>query len=195
MCPRLGVFFLLVGLAFPACSGGDDGDTTGARASATPSPEPTPCALQDGSTQAQRSRTSPEMAPLTDVRVSPKEDCPRIVFEFDGHEPDYIVEYAEGPFNECGSGEPVSTESWNAEAFLTVRLEPSATADLTKDGAPQTYNGPRDISVEGDTLRHLRVICDFEAVLEWVIGLDAERAFTVFTLDEPARIVIDISET
>lgn len=195
MTHRLIVSCVVLTLLFGACGGDDDNDSAGARQSPSPSPAPTPCVVRDGSTDEQRSNAMPEMAPLTDVRVSPKEDCPRIVFEFSSHEPDYVVEYAEGPFSECGSGEPVSTDSWNASAFLTVRLEPSASADLTKEDAPQTYDGPRDIAIDGDVLKHLKVICDFEAVLEWVVGLDARHDFTVFSLPDPARIVIDISET
>lgn len=192
MTRRFTVSCVILALLLAGC--GDDSDNAGARTSASPTPAPTPCAVQDGSTDVQRSRTMPETAPLTDVRHS-KEGCPRIVFEFSSHEPDYVVGYAEGSFSECGSGAPVSTDSWDATAFLTVRLEPSGTADLSKDDAPQTYDGPRDIAIDGDVLKHLKVICDFEAVLEWVVGLDARHDFTVFTLEDPARIVIDISET
>jgi hypothetical protein len=190
---RFAVSCVILAFLLGAC-GGDDPDSARARQSPSPTPVPTPCAIRDGSTEAQRSDSMPETAPLTDVRHS-KDGCPRIVFEFSSHEPDYVVEYAEGPFSECGSGEPVSTDSWNASAFLTVRLEPSSTADLSKEDVPQTYEGPRDIEVDGDVLKHLKVICDFEAVLEWVVGLDARHDFTAFTLDDPARIVIDISET
>lgn len=194
MSRRFAVCCVALALLLGACNG-DDPDSAGARQSASPTPAPTPCVIRDGSTEEQSSNTMPEMAPLTDVRVSPKEDCPRIVFEFSSHEPDYVVQYSEGPFTECGSGEPVSTDSWKASAYLTVRLEPSSTADLSKEDVPQTYEGPRDIEVDGDVLKHLKVICDFEAVLEWVVGVDARHDFTVFTLPDPARIVIDISET
>ncbi len=118
-----------------------------------------------------------------------------MVFEFEDHEPDYVVEYAEPPFSECGSGDAVSTIGWGASAYLTVRLEPSGTADLTKEDAPLTYEGRREIDVSGEILKHLQVVCDFEAVLEWVVGLDERRDFTVFTLDDPPRVVVDISET
>lgn len=180
-------------LLFAACSSDDDGQRTGA-ARATPTPAPTPCALDGGSTQAQASSTQPEWAPLSDLRHS-TDGCPRIVFEFAGHEPDYRVEYATGPFSECGSGEEVSTAGWDAGAFLRVRLEPSGTADLSDPAAKQTYTGPRDIEVDGRVLKHMKVICDFEAVLEWVIGLDEERDFAVVVLDDPSRIVVDVSES
>lgn len=190
---RLVVGASLVLVLFAACGNDDGAEPTGATAGASPTPAPTPCALDGGSTDPQRSSAQPEWAPLADLRHS-TEGCPRIVFEFTDHEPDYLVEYAEEPFSECGSGEEVSTAGWEAEAFLRVRLEPSGTADLSDPSAKQTYEGPRDIEVDGPVLKRMRVICDFEAVLEWVIGLDERRQFSVVVLDDPSRIVIDVSE-
>jgi hypothetical protein len=190
---RLAAVAAAFALALAAC-GGDGGQASATRSPGAPTPAPTPCSVPDGSTESQRSDTTPEAAPVTDVRYS-KEGCPRVVFEFGDHEPAYVVEYATEPFSECGSGEAISTQGWNADAFLTVRLEPSGSADLSKPDAPMTYEGPRDIDVGGRVLKHLRVICDFEAVFTWVVGLDELRDFSVFTLDDPSRIVIDISET
>lgn len=181
----------LLAVTFAACGNGED---TAVPTTAAPSPAPTPCSLVNASTEPRESDIRPETAYLTDVRYSDT-GCPRIVLEFRDHEPDYLVEYRSEPFSECGSGETVPTDTWGASAFLTVRLEPAASADLSQPEAPQTYEGARDIEVDGDVLKHLRVICDFEAVLEWVIGLDAQHGFTVVTLDDPPRVVIDISET
>lgn len=157
-------------------------------------PAPTPCSAPDGSTEVQRSDTTPESAPLTDLRFS-NEGCPRLVFEFADHVPAYVIGYDDPPFSECGSGETVSTKEWGATAFLRVRLEPSGSVDLSDPDAQQTYRGPRDIDARGRVLKHLKVICDFEAVFEWIIGLDSPHDFRVFTLDDPSRIVIDVSET
>ncbi|MGH2760016.1 MAG: AMIN-like domain-containing (lipo)protein [Actinomycetota bacterium] len=176
-----------------AC-GGDGEDNTSARPTPSVSPSPKPCSVPNGSTERRESDIRPETAPLTDVRYD-DDGCPRIVFEFPDHEPDYVVEYAEPPFSECGSGDAVPTSAWGANAYLTVRLEPSGTADLTKEEAPLTYEGGRDIDVGGDVLKHLKVICDFESVLQWVVGLDERHDFTVFALDDPPRVVIDISQT
>ncbi len=197
MSRRLVVVGFLLTLMVAACGGGDDGENTAATPTGGATPEPTPCAIQDGSTEAQESGTSPPTSPVTDVRYSPARGeggCPRIVFEFEDTVPAYQVEYATGPFSECGSGEDVPTDSWGAGAFLTVRLEPSGSADLSKPDAPQTYDGPRDIDIGGKVLKHMKVTCDFEAVFSWVVGLDARHDFSVFTLDDPSRVVIDISE-
>ena len=190
---------LAVGLcavaALVSCGNGDDDQASATRSpELTSTPAPTPCSVTGGSTEERRSGATPEAAPVTDVRYS-EDPCPRIVFEFADHTPAYVVRYASGPFTECGSGEPVSTDGWNADAFLTVRLEPSGSVDLADAEAKQTYDGPRDIDLDGRIIKHLTVICDFEAVFEWVIGIDERHEFSVVTLDDPARIVIDISET
>lgn len=159
-------------------------------ASVTATPTATACTLEGG--QDQRSdRGTGEIALVTDVRPN-ADDCPRVVFEFKDHVAGYKIGYADPPFTECGSGETIPTSSWNATAYLDVHLEPSASVDLTQNGE-QTYSGPRDIAANGAVLKHLKVTCDFEAVFDWIIGLDSKHDFKVSTLDNPARLVIDIS--
>jgi hypothetical protein len=196
---RIGVVFCAMSLVFAACGGGDERPAGNqSTQTASPTAAPKPCSVQGGSTESQRSQTKPTAAPLTDLRWEPqqagKHGCPRIVFEFRDHQPGYVVEYAKPPFSECGSGETVSTDSWGATAFLRVRLEPSGSVDMESPDAAVTYKGSRDIDVGGRVLKRMKVVCDFEAVFEWIVGLDARHDFSVFTLDDPARIVIDVSE-
>ena len=194
---RLAVAGCLLAFVAGACGGEDGEDVAADRsppAATTSAPTATPCAVQNGSQDAQRSENMPPTSPLTDVRYN-DEGCPQVAFEFRDDQPGYVIEYASPPFTECGSGEPVPTEGWGASAFLRVRLEPSGTADLSQESAPQTYEGRRDIEVDGTVLKRLRVICDFDAVLEWVVGLDARHDFRVLTLDSPSRILIEISES
>jgi len=179
-------------LLFTACSKKDAAEpTASADASATATPTPTPCVLQGGSQTQQSDSGTGEIALVTDVRPN-AEGCPRVVFEFKDHVAGYKIGYAEPPFTECGSGATIQTSSWHATAFIDVHLEPSASVDLTHNGE-QTYSGPRDIDANGAVLKHLKVTCDFEAVFDWIIGLDAKHDFKVSTLDNPARLVIDIS--
>jgi hypothetical protein len=161
--------------------------TTSARAT----PAPTPCALEGGETKPREGKST-QVGPVIDVRPN-AEACPRVVFEFKDAVPGYDIAYKDGPFTDCGSGAEVSTSSWDASAFIDVRLEPSGGPDLAGNGEPY-YKGPRDIAVDGDVLKHLKVICDFEGVFEWVIGLDAKHPFDVTTFEGPPRLVIDISE-
>ncbi len=159
---------------------------------AAPTPQPTPCVLEDASEKGRSSESDRPFSPVVDVRWDDSNQCPRVVFEFRDHLPGYEVSYTEPPFSECGSGEEIDTDAWDAQAFLTVRMEPSGGGDM-ETGKP-TYDGPRDIDAGGDVLKHLRRVCDFEAVYEWVIALDEERAFDVSTLDDPSRLVIDVTQ-
>jgi hypothetical protein len=192
---RLIAVLAVAGLAFVACNRNTSERPSASTAAteSSPTPAPTPCALKSGSTEPKSNPGSGESALVTDVRPN-ADGCPRVVFEFRDQQSGYKVEYVDPPLTECGSGATIPTSSWDANAYLRVRLEPAASVDLTKEGGPPTYTGPRDIAVRGAVLKHLKVDCDFEGVFSWIIGLDAKHDFNVFTLESPSRIVIDISQ-
>jgi hypothetical protein len=76
-----------------------------------------------------------------------------------------------------GSGAPVTV---NGSAFVRVRCEPAYGYDFAT-GQP-TYTGPKQITATGT--KHVRQLVetgDFEGVLNWIIGLDAQRPFVVHT--------------
>jgi hypothetical protein len=106
--------------------------------------------------------------------------------------PGYRVEYrpADEAQTEDGSGKHLGVEG---KAFLVVRLEPAATADLTKTPLEITYAGPR--RVPGDDTTYVSEVVktgDFEAVLRWTIGLTEKRPFTVIESASPPRLTIEI---
>ena len=178
-------------LSASACSTDDDEPGVSAQPTATvASPMATPCAVE-GATTEPREVDGEQFGPVVDVRQT-EDGCPRIVYEFKDAVPGYKVAYADAPFEECGSGAEVDTSTWDATAFLDVRLEPSGGPDLEGEGEPY-YKGPRDIAVDGAVLKHMKVICDFEGVVEWIVGVDAEHPFDVNTFEDPPRLVIDIS--
>lgn len=169
---------------------------------ASPTPEPTvlatECVLDGASTDEQSVPPDGFPAYLTDVRVNDAlgvapDTCARVVFEFENEVPAYSVAYEAPPFAECGSGEPVDTSEWDADAYLVARLEPASGVDLSMDPYRETYTGDTSFDVDGDILRHVRRTCDFEALLEWIVAVDSEHDFRVFTLSDPTRIVIDIA--
>lgn len=185
-------------LAVGACSNGDDDTLATADPTATieTTPAATPCVVENATTE-DREQPPGEFGPVIDVRQT-SEGCPRVVFEFKDTISGYKVGYADrddAAFTECGSGAEVDTSAWGAEAFLLVRLEPSGGPDIESESGEPYYKGPRDIAVDGTVLKHMKVTCDFEAVFEWLIGLDAQHGFEVTTFDDPARLVIDISES
>ena len=193
---KLGIVAFSFALVVIGCSKSNPSTTTApsgsASATVSAAPTATPCAVAGASTLAATVTSTGNEAAVRDVRYS-DDGCPSIVFAFEGdHTPGYTVDYASPPFNDCGSGAPVSTSSWGADHYLTIRLDPSGGVDLSKSPNP-TYTGPRDITVDGMTLKHLKTICDFEGVFTWVAGVRANHAFKVQALKNPPRIVVGIS--
>jgi len=129
-------------------------------------------------------------AVLNDVRlgVHPEQGgWERIVFEFDGAGlPPATVQYVQGA-SACGSGQPVSLPG---SATLQIRIAQTAahnqSGKVTIDSS--SIKGP------GNTILEARQTCDSEGVVAWALGLKGKQNFRVTTLQDPARLVIDIKQ-
>lgn len=122
---------------------------------------------------------------LQAVRTARHDGYDRIVLEFDGAVPEYAVQYASPPLHQCGSGRPVELDSG---AILQIELR--GTNAHTEQGEPTVAD--RDRSPGLPVLEQARLTCDFEAVVEWVLGLDQRVPFRVLTLQDPPRLVVDL---
>lgn len=178
-----------------ACSGDDnkvstaDATTTSSEATTTTAA----CALDGATTDAQTGGTlGTEVSLLTEVRTGLQPCSDRVTFEFrDGAPPQYVIEYRPGPFSFGESGMPLTVQG---SAYLLVQFPHASGVDLNDPAATPTYTGPDSIIPTGLThVREVRKIEDFEAVLQWVIGLDSTRPFAVGVLDGPPRVYIDFS--
>jgi hypothetical protein len=105
--------------------------------------------------------------------------------------PGYRISYlpADEALVEDGSGAPVAVRG---SAFLVVRFEPAATADLSGTELVRTYTGPRRIAApeNAHSVRELVKSGDFEAVLTWVVGVEGRRPFAVAA--SASRVVVTI---
>jgi hypothetical protein len=108
----------------------------------------------------------------------------RIVFEFADVLPPANIRYAAN-VAQCGSGMPVQLPG---TAVLLVTMQ--TTNAHTEAGQPTVAN--RQIEGPGNAILQSRQICDFEAVVQWAIGVDGMQRFKVTRLESPTRIVIDI---
>jgi hypothetical protein len=182
---------LLALVAFVAAS---CGKTTAKQATvATGGPQACPPFAE---TTAAKSGTSKpeETLLLIDVAVDREVCADRVVFTFRSaaDEPGYHVEYrpAEEAQTEDGSGRHIDIAG---NAFLVVRFEPAATADLSGAKLERTYTGPRTITPNGMRfVQQISKVGDFEAVLAWTIGLSQKRPFKVTSAGSPPRLTIEL---
>ncbi len=158
-------------------SGGDTTTTTAAAAAAGGPFSTTPVSV-----------AGQQRGLLAGVTAEVAGDHERVTFTFEGPLPGYRVEYTQRPLVEDGSGDEVAVEG---EAVLSVHFEPASGADLSGDQLRMTYTGPRRIEANLAVVREVVRVTDFEANLDWAIGLAAEVPFRVQTLRGPPRVVVD----
>ncbi len=124
----------------------------------------------------------------TDIRTGGHECFERVVLELggSGELPGFQVQYEADPILDSPSGEPVEVAG---EATLVLSVG-AWMPDIEGNG----YQGPREfVPTNVVNIKELQQIENFEGQNAWAIGLDRQRDFTVSTLTEPFRIVIDIA--
>ncbi|MFC4126125.1 AMIN-like domain-containing (lipo)protein [Nocardia rhizosphaerae] len=169
--------FLVILITLLACAG-----LWTVPAAATPSY----CGLTWGSLD----KSDPEYssATLTNVRSGRHECFDRLVIDLTGPVAGYLVRYVD-TVAEDGSGAPVPLRG---SAFLQVTVHAPA-----YDDGGLTYL-PADraelVDVTGyPTFRQVAWAVSFEGQSNLGIGVRARLPFRVFTLDGPARVVIDVA--
>ncbi len=135
----------------------------------------------------EKKRSGTKLAVLREVRTGKHENFDRVVFEFEGNAiPGYHVEYVDKPIRDCGAGEVVPLVG---DVFLRIQMQPAQAH--TEAGVPtvmarqQTPNLP--------LIKEMKLTCDFEALVEWVLGVSAPNHYRVLELQNPARLVIDVA--
>jgi hypothetical protein len=123
-----------------------------------------------------------------DIRTGAHECFERVVLEFGGtgELPGYQVQYEGDPILDSPSGEPVDIAG---DATMVVSV-----GAWMPDTEGNGYQGPREfVPTNVVNILELQQIENFEGMNAWAIGLDRQRDFTVSTLADPVRIVIDIA--
>ena len=191
---------LLAGLLVVSGCGSKAAQQTTTAAAPPPPPTTTAgektCPPSSGTTGTHTSATTPSTTMLlTALRTSTSDCTDRVVFSFrpaGGEQPGYRVEYrtAAEAQTEDASGRHIPIAG---KAFLVVRLEPAATADLSGARLKTTYTGPTRLRPTGArTVQEIVKTGDFEGVLTWVIGLSGERPFTVTSSGSPTSLTVEI---
>ena len=129
----------------------------------------------------------PPAALLRSVTAAPGRGSDRVVFELAGDSaPGYRVEYAAGPVRSCGSGDVVSVAG---SERLVVHLEPARAHDDQGNPVPPQ----RDLVPGLPAVREVKLVCDFEGQVEWVLGLPAKQPYRVTEL--AGRLLLDVKQS
>ena len=116
------------------------------------------------------------------ARVGEDVGYDRFVLQFDPIVPTYSVKRQAHPtFTLGGSGQNV-TLAGKAGVLVTVHSAQGTT----------TFSGSTDVATPGyKVLLEARQTEDFEGYVSWGLGLSQAACMRVFTLDAPARLVVD----
>lgn len=132
-----------------------------------------------------------ETAVLAEVRVGVHETYDRVVWEFsEGDRPRLLVEYVDEP-RQPGSGNRVDVAG---DAYLRLIAEAATDrgAEMYAPGAP-AYDGPTRLDGgNAQAVREVVALGDFEANMQWAVGVDRQRPFRVQVLEGPLRVVVDV---
>lgn len=125
-------------------------------------------------------------AVLREVRAAAHLGFDRVVFEFEGAEmPSYHIEYIDRPVRACGSGDVVPLRG---DGWLEIRFTPANAH--TEDGEPTVKNRAQTPNLK--IIKEMKLTCDFEAEVEWVLGVASPNRYRVLELKSPTRLAVDI---
>jgi hypothetical protein len=122
------------------------------------------------------------------VRSARHEGFDRVVFEFLGDQlPAYKIEYVDTPVRACGSGNvvPFAGDAWLSVRFTGAQAHaPAGDATIPVKDRARSPNLP--------VVKDLKMICDFEGEVEWVMGAPSPNRYRVLELKNPSRLAVDI---
>jgi hypothetical protein len=161
--------------------------TAAAESSSSASPPETTAKSTGGSTTPVSVAATHPTAHLVAVRAARQDTVDRVVFEFADQVPGYKVAYGNKPIvGTSGKQVPLA-----GAAALVVHME--AATGFNLDTGKPTYSGPQRLPPAGTrAVDDVAQVEDFEGVLSWALGVNAEIPFHVSTLTAPPRLVIDL---
>ncbi|MDZ7729592.1 MAG: polysaccharide deacetylase family protein [Dehalococcoidia bacterium] len=129
---------------------------------------------------------------LYDVTSTREDGLQRITWDFgDGDMPSYSIAYTSDEPTEPGSGRPVDVEG---ETWLRVNVFPARRVLFQPDGDNvETYLRPLRIpATDNPNLHEAVFIGDFEAEMDWYLGMEDIGSFDVEVESDPARLVLTL---
>ena len=126
------------------------------------------------------------IARMSEVRSARHGNYDRVVFEFSGNEmPTYHLEYIDKPVRACGSGDvvPLAGDGWLEVRFSDAQAH-------TPEGEPTVKDRSRSPNLP--IVKDLKITCDFESEVTWVMGVASPNRNRVIELNDPVRLAVDI---
>lgn len=182
--------FVLTDSAAPATPTPTPAQTDTARpATPTPGPAPDPTSQQQWTAGAyDQVRTLRGAVVLSDVRVGVNQGFDRVVLEFLGSAaPGYRVEYVDRPVRRCGSGDATSIAG---DAALSITLR----ATQAHDERGQVTVQQRERRLQMPVIKEVEMVCDFEGVVQVVLGVARPNRYRITELQNPTRIIVDVQQ-
>jgi len=126
------------------------------------------------------------VARMSAVRSARHANYDRVVFEFAGAEmPTYHLEYIDKPVQQCGSG---NTVPFAGDGWLEVRFSDAQ----AHDGSGNVTIADRERSPNLPVVKDLKITCDFESEVTWVLGVASPNKYRVIELKNPTRLAVDV---
>jgi hypothetical protein len=128
-------------------------------------------------------------ATVTNIRLGRQDGFDRVVFEIGGKgTPGWNVFYTDEAAAQ-GSGEPIDV---SGDAILQVTMQGMG---LPFETGAEEWSGPDPLK-SGDTKNVTEVAWDgtFEGTTVAFVGLTGKKAFRVYSLANPTRIVLDVAD-
>jgi hypothetical protein len=125
------------------------------------------------------------VANVITARIGSEPGYDRFVLQFDGIVPTYDVKRQAKPTFPLGASGQTVTLQGTAGVFVTVHSATGVT----------TFTGSTDlIQANNPVLLEARQTQDFEGFVSWGLGLSKPACMRVFTLTDPARLVVDFKQ-
>jgi hypothetical protein len=175
--------------ATPAQPARTDSAAPGTQPATPPGPAPDPTSQQQWTAGAyDQVRTLRGAVVLSDVRVGVNQGFDRVVLEFLGSAaPGYRVEYVDRPVRRCGSGDATSIAG---DAALSITLR----ATQAHDERGQVTVQQRERRLQMPVIKEFEMVCDFEGVVQVVLGVSRPNRYRITELQNPTRIIVDVQQ-
>lgn len=125
---------------------------------------------------------------LCKVRVAKQKGFDRVVFEFDGGKPQYVIQYLESNIYSTDGGD--SNIKIAGDVFMVVNIYGMGMVEdmpcLLKSYPEKKLNFPSLMQIQEGVW--------FEGIRDFIIGVKGKKLFRVQELKNPSRLVIDFKK-